>query len=70
VTKEQRAKSELAEIVKEHLGIEGLSLIVLPDVVYGWNAYAMNAPENEPDLHAKMQWAVEELRKKYALHMQ
>jgi hypothetical protein len=69
MTKEGRGKSELVEIVKEHLGIEGLSLIVLPDIVYGWNAYAVNSPESEPDIHAKMQWAVEELRERYELQV-
>ncbi len=67
MTKEKRSKSELADLVKEHVGIGGLFLIVLPDVVYGWNAYAMNSPENEPDIHVKMQRAVEELRKRYEL---
>ena len=67
--KEKRAKYELAEIVKEHLGIEALSVTVLPDTIYGWNAFAMNSPENEPDIHAKMQWAVEELRKRYELQV-
>jgi hypothetical protein len=67
LAKETRGKFELADIVKEHLGIDGLSVVVLPDNVYGWNAFAMNAPDSEPNIHAKMQWAVEELREKYEL---
>ncbi|MEA2875560.1 MAG: hypothetical protein QOF14_756 [Hyphomicrobiales bacterium] len=69
MTKEKLGKYDLAEIVKEHLGIEALSVTVLSDTVYGWNAFAMNTPENEPDIHAKMQRAVEELRKRYELQV-
>jgi hypothetical protein len=69
MTKEKRGKFELVEIVREHLGIEALSVIVLPDTVYGWNAFAMNTPDCEPDIHAKIQWAVEELRKRYELEV-
>jgi len=67
VPTEKRSAWELADIVVRHLGIEGLSVKVLADVVYGWNAFAMTAPDNEPDIHAKMQWAVEQLRTQYEL---
>ena len=35
-----RGKFELTHTVMDHLGIDDLSVIVLPDTVYGWNAFA------------------------------
>lgn len=67
MAREKRNAEELATIVVQHLGIEGVSITVLADNVYGWNAFAMTAPDTEPDIHAKMQRAVEELRAQYEL---
>ena len=67
MAREKRSAEELAHLLIQHVGIEGLSITVLADNVYGWNGFAMTAPETEPDIHAKMQWAVEELRTKYEL---
>jgi hypothetical protein len=65
----RKAKHQLAEIVSEHLGIEGVSVTVLADAVYDWNAFAMAAPDEEPDIHAKMQRAIEALRGQYELQV-
>jgi hypothetical protein len=67
VAKEKRTAQELARMVIERLSIEGVSVTVLKDVAYGWNGWAMTAPGSEPDIHVKMQLAVEELRKRYDL---
>ena len=67
MAREKRTAEELADIVVAHLGIEGLSVKVLADDVYGWNGFAMAAPDTEPDIHAKMQRAVEELRGQYEI---
>jgi hypothetical protein len=67
MAKEKRSTEQLVEIVSEHLGIEGVSVTVMADAVYGWNAFAMTAPDTEPDIHAKMQRAVEALRGQYEL---
>jgi hypothetical protein len=69
MAKEKRSTEQLAQIVIEHLGIEGVSVTVLADTVYGWNAFAITAPETEPDIHAKMQRAVEALRGQYELQV-
>ena len=69
MAKEKRSTEQLAQIVIEHLGIEGVSVTILADTVYGWNAFAMTAPETEPDIHAKMQRAVEALRGQYELQV-
>ena len=68
MAREKRSAEELAGIVVEHLGIEGVSVTVLADNIYGWNGFAMTAPDAEPDIHVKMQRAVEELREQYELH--
>ncbi len=69
MAKEKRSTEQLAQIVSEHLGVEGVSVTVMADAVYGWNAFAMAAPDTEPDIHAKMQRAVEELRTQYELQV-
>ncbi len=69
MVKEKRSAEQLAQIVIEHLGIEGVSVTVLADTVYGWNAFAMTTPDTEPDIHAKMQRAVEALRGQYELQV-
>jgi hypothetical protein len=58
MAKEKRSAEQLAQIVSDHLGVEGVSVTVLADTVYGWNAFAMTVPETEPAIHAKMQRAV------------
>lgn len=67
MAREKRSAEELAQIVVEHLGIEGVGVTVLADTVYGWNEFAMTAPDTEPHIHAKMQRAVEQLRTQYEI---
>lgn len=67
MAKEKRSAEELTDIVVKHLGIESVSVAVLADQVYGWNGFAMAARETEPDIHVKMQRAVEALRRQYDL---
>ena len=67
MAKESCSQEDLAEIVKNHLEIPGLGVRVLPDVVYGWNAFAMTVPEGVKDIHVKMQRIVEKLRGEYEL---
>ena len=69
MAREKRSIEQLAQIVSEHLGVEGVSVTVMADTVYGWNAFAMAAPDTEPDIHAKMQRAVEALRGQYELQV-
>jgi len=69
MAREKQSTKQLAEIVSEHLGIEGVSVTVLADAVYDWNAFAMAAPDEEPDIHAKMQRAIEALRGQYELQV-
>ena len=45
MAKEKRSTEQLAQIVSEHLGAEGVSVTVMADTVDGWNAFAMTAPE-------------------------
>jgi hypothetical protein len=65
--KEIRSAIELADIVIQRLGVEDVSILVRPDNMYGWNAFAMSIPETEPHIHAKVQRAVEQLRKAYEI---
>jgi hypothetical protein len=67
--KRKQSTKQLAEIVSEHLGIEGVSVTVLADAVYDWNAFAMAAPDTEPDIRAEIQRAVEALRGQYELQV-
>ncbi len=66
--REKKTSQELEELVRAKLGLQDVTVKVLWDKIYGWNAFPVPVPAHVPDINARLQRAVEELRKEYELH--
>jgi len=65
--RETKTVKELEELVRAKIGLQHVTVKVLWDKIYGWNAFPVPVPADVPDINARMQRAVEELRKDYDL---
>jgi hypothetical protein len=63
MAKEIKSREEIVQLVTQDLDLNGLSVSVLWDKLYNWNAFATAVPEGVTDIHVRMQRTVERLRK-------